>query len=469
MKINTFLLHVSCFQPTKHFKVETLKHERSAGSPTSNDNFAKTQEKSSRRTVITDAHHEEPTNKYTARTTNRLTTNTVKSKILGSHTRKHRKRSKPSDKVQHILLGKKENVEEMKKEDSIKDQFEIDDSQEPGKLQIPDHSNKQSLSIRPVTEFTGGTDALVGQVVTRPVSSDHFEKEESIKLVDSRKQLNEDDDQIFKVKQSSRVSDSLSNLGNALDDKISESVDSDKERMLPNANVVQEDREKGHESVDLRKDRLSQYSKAKADGQQSDMNTQSKNIDSGNTFLRKQQQLMHRSQVAQNGAERGEAGKQGLGSEGISKKEVNEKGNIKQAAFKNEGEKTRSDDQAKSNEQRENIGGNDIGAGHKQRANQIRPPNSRKSKQEGNIVGNKEAVKQDVDDARNFRNGAQSVDKGDALKPAGNGPQIQAPVRKSKVKKEEDMKKKQKNINQLHAPLKKPKKLDEERNVSVLP
>ena len=458
-----------CIQPTKPLKVETQKHERVAEKPTSNEKFAKAQKKSLRQKVITDAHHEEPTNKHTARTTNRLITNTVKSKTLGRHTRKHVKRSKPSDKVQHILLGMKENVEELKKEDSIKDQYEIDESQEPGKLQMPEHSNKQLLSIRPVTEYTGVKDTPVGQVVTRPVSSDHFEQEESRKLVDSSKQLNEDDDKNVMIKQSSRVSDSLQNVGNSLDDKIADSIDREKESMLPNASVLLEDREKGLKSVDLRKDRLSQYSKVKADGQQGDSNTQNKKIDSGDTFLRRQQQLMHRSQAAQNGAGRGETGKQGLGSEEISKKEVNGKGDVKQAGFENEGEKARSDDQVKSKEQRENNGGNDIGAGHKQRANQIRPPNSRKSKQEVNILGNQEARKKDVDNARNFRDVAQSVDKRNVMKPARNGPQIQAPVRKSKVEKEEKVKEKEKNIHQLHAPLKKPKKLKEETNVSLLP
>lgn len=220
--------------------------------------------KSDSRVEVGPISKDSPSKRILESTTSRLERENVKSKILGKVTRGINKDSKPSDKIQRLLIGKRT---ETKQEDSLMDEYKTNDG------------NKDDSTQDAKTHFVGRPTIRVKDriretrfqdLVVKPTSNGYAVDAEngySSKSTVTVEGGENGNSQVKKQLESSKSEEGMEDKGGRIEDDS------------------------------LRKGRVSQYSKIKADAEEKkgeQVNENEKEADAGEAFLKKQQQLMHR-------------------------------------------------------------------------------------------------------------------------------------------------------------------------------
>ena len=231
--------------------------------------------KSNSRVEVEPISKDSPSKRILESTTSRFERENVKSKILGKGTRTLNKDSKPSDRIQRLLIGK---GTEMKQEDSLMDEYKTNDGNKDDNTQ---DANTHFVGRPTVRTKVHIRETRFQDLVIKPTSYGNV-VEEGRENSQGKKQL--------------KASESEENL---------------------------EYKGGRTENASLRKGRVSQYSKIKSDASETkgeQVNENEKEADAGEAFLKKQQQLMHR------GVEREDASKVMARGSDADDKYVGEKG-----------------------------------------------------------------------------------------------------------------------------------------------
>ena len=328
------------------------------------------------------------------KTTSKSVKRDVKSKILGKNIMAVKEVDlKPSDKVQRILIGKNDENKRLKKEDSIMDEYEVSETPK-----LAGNEAERGFKFKPIpserdTEKETDFQKLVKKaVVTNEMATAEVEKlasdKEGVSIKDSVQEMpnNLDANLERHLKEEKKALDKRNLLEKERVSQYSKSISSRKESDLSKeSDIVKNVDGKGADN-EIEKESQDNVFKSSLESDMNDrkgvdMNDankaaeldekEQKEVSQGDSFLRKQQKLMHGPLEKRSKSRM--AGENGEVAENEDPKSVGEGNEEKQKTATKSVDHQETKDADRSNEDAK-MAETDAGKGYPHGRNQLKPP-----------------------------------------------------------------------------------------------